>query len=123
MADPEETPSQSARPRRRLPRVSDLFDVTDDMITFADRYQQVWENEAKATIALGEFLNFRAQSLRQQVELMRLGTDSFKRYNAWSEAVFGVRPESLMRGVIDQMDRLRPQPRARDRDRRPPQEE
>jgi hypothetical protein len=100
-----------ARPRRRLPRMSDLLDVTDDMIAFADKYQQVWENEAKATISLGEFLNFRAQSLRTQVDLMRMGTDAFNRYNAWSEAIFGVRPESFMRGLMDTVDRLRPQPR------------
>ncbi len=105
--DPEANP----RARPRLPRVSDLFDVTDEMISFADKYQQVWENEGKATIALGEFLNFRAQSLRNQVDLMRMGSDSFRRYNQWSEAIFGVRPEQFMRGIMDQMDRLRPRER------------
>jgi hypothetical protein len=103
--------SERPRPERRLPRMSDIFDVTDDMIAFADKYQQVWESEAKATIALGEFLNFRAQSLRNQVDLMRMGTDSFRRYNEWSEAIFGVRPETFMRGLMDQMDRLRPRAR------------
>lgn len=106
-ADTGSTP----RPRPRLPRVSDLLDVTEDMIAFADRYQQVWENEGKATIALGEFLNFRAQSMRMQVELMRMGSDSFRRYNQWSEAIFGVRPEQFMNGIIDQMERLRPRER------------
>lgn len=99
-------------PRRRgLPRMSDLLDVTEEMIAFADTYQQAWENEAKATIALGEFLNFRAASLKNQVELMRLGNDAFRRYNEWSEALFGVRPETFMRGMLDQIDRLRPRPR------------
>ena len=110
MADtPDDTANAGApRPRRRLPRMSDLFDVTDDMIAFADKYQQVWENEARATLALGEFLQARSQSLRSQVDLMRMGTDAFQRYNAWSEAVFGVRPESFMRGLMDQMERFAP---------------
>ena len=104
-------PGDAPRARPRLPRVSDLLDVTEDMINFADKYQQVWENEAKATISLGEFLYFRAQSLRNQVDLMRMGSDSFRRYNQWSEAIFGVRPEQFMRGIMDQMDRLRPRER------------
>jgi hypothetical protein len=106
----------SATPRRRIPRVSDLLDVTEEMITFADKYQQVWEYEAKATIALGEFLNARAASLRVQVELMRMGSDAFRRYNEWSEALFGVRPDSFMRGILDQMERLSPRPRTRTRE-------
>lgn len=101
----------SAPPRR--PRVSDLLDVTDDMINFADKYQQVWENEAKATLALGAFLGARSASLRTQVELMRMGSDAFRRYNDWSEALFGVRPESFMRGLMDQMERIAPRPRTR----------
>jgi hypothetical protein len=110
---PQEPSSARPRARPRFPRVTDLLDVTDEMIAFADKYQQVWENEAKATIALGEFLNFRAQSLRSQVELMRMGSDSFRRYNEWSEAIFGVRPESFMRGLMDQLDRFRsPAPKA-----------
>ncbi|HEY8173980.1 MAG TPA: hypothetical protein VIH21_12910 [Dehalococcoidia bacterium] len=110
MADPpDETPPPGPRhrPRTRLPRITDLLDVTEDMIAFADKYQQVWENEAKATISLGEFLNFRAQSLRTQVELMKMGNDSFRRYNEWSEAIFGVRPETFMRGMMEQIDRFR----------------
>ena len=110
MANEEEgTP----RPRPHRPRVSDLLDVTDDMINFADKYQQVWENEAKATLALGEFLSARAASLRTQVELMRMGTASFQRYNNWSEALFGVRPESFMRGLMDSMERMAPRTRTR----------
>lgn len=113
MNEQPQDPAPRPRPARRFPRVTDLLDVTDDMIAFADKYQQVWENEAKATIALGEFLNFRAQSLRSQVELMRMGSDSFRRYNEWSEAIFGVRPESFMRGLMDQLDRFRtPAPKA-----------
>ena len=101
-----EEPSPRPSRRRGLPRMSDLLDVTEEMIAFADKYQQAWENEAKATIALGEFLNFRAASLKNQVELMRLGNDAFRRYNEWSEALFGVRPETFMRGMLDQIDRL-----------------
>jgi hypothetical protein len=94
--------------RRRLPGVSDLLDVTDEMIAFADKYQEVWEHEAKATLALGEFLHARSQSLRAQVELMRMGTEAFRKYSAWSEALFGVRPETFMQGFMDQMERWRP---------------
>ncbi len=106
----------TSTPRRRLPRVSDLLDVSEEMINFADKYQQVWENEAKATLALGEFLQARAGSLRTQVELMRMGSDSFRRYNEWSEALFGVRPDAFMRGILDQMERLTPRPRTRTRE-------
>jgi hypothetical protein len=88
--------------------MANLLDVTEDMIAFADTYQQAWENEAKATIALGEFLNFRAQALRKQVELMRMGTDAYRRYTAWSEALFGVRPEQMLQTFIDAMDSARP---------------
>ncbi|MEX0749487.1 MAG: hypothetical protein WD359_01650 [Dehalococcoidia bacterium] len=105
---------ENARSRpapRRLPRVTDLLDVTDDMIAFADRYQQVWENEAKATLALGEFLQARSASLKAQVELMRMGNDAFRKYSAWSEALFGVRPETFMQGMMDQMEWWRPAPR------------
>jgi hypothetical protein len=106
----------ASTPRRRPPRVSDLLDVNEDMINFADKYQQVWESEAKATLALGEFLNARSTSLRLQVELMRMGTDAYRRYNEWSEALFGVRPDSFMRGILDQMERLTPRPRTRTRE-------
>jgi hypothetical protein len=95
--------------RRGLPRMSDLLDVTDEMIAFADRYQQVWEHEARATLALGEFLSARSASLRAQVELMRMGNEAFRRYSAWSESLFGVRPETFMQGLMDQMERWRPQ--------------
>lgn len=100
-------------PRRSLPRVSDLLDVTDEMIAFADKYQQVWEHEAKATLALGEFLQQRSASLRAQVELMRMGNDAFRKYSAWSEALFGVRPETFMQGLMDQVERWRPSTRER----------
>ncbi len=108
MPDEPQQP-RAPRPRRRLPRVSDLLDVTDEMIAFADKYQQVWENEARATLALGEFLSARSGSLKAQVDLMKMGSESFRKYNAWSEALFGVRPESFMRGLMDTMERLRPQ--------------
>lgn len=102
MPQDRETDATRPRARARLPRVSDIFDITEEMITFADKYQQAWENEAKATLALGEFLNYRSASMRMQVELMRMGNDTFRRYVQWSEALFGVRPETFMRGFLDQ---------------------
>ena len=115
MPDEEQSSGPGPSPRR-LPRMSDLLDVTEDMIAFADKYQQVWEQEARATIALGEFMNARATSLRNQVDLMRMGNDSFRRYNSWSEAMFGVRPESIMRSMMDEIDRFRPRPRGAPRE-------
>ena len=103
----EDQDATPAAPRRRA-RISDVFDVSEDMINFADKYQQVWESEAKATLALGEFLSARAASLRSQVELMRMGTDSFRRYNDWSETLFGVRPDAFMRGLLDQLESFSP---------------
>ena len=85
-----------------------LLDVTDEMIAFADRYQQVWEHEARATLALGEFLAARSASLKAQVELMRMGSEAWRRYSAWSESLFGVRPETFMQGMMEQMERWRP---------------
>lgn len=102
MPQERENEARRARGRSRLPRVSDIFDITEEMIAFADKYQQAWENEAKATLALGEFLNYRSASMRMQVELMRMGNDTFRRYVQWSEALFGVRPETFMRGFLDQ---------------------
>jgi hypothetical protein len=95
--------------------MTSLLDVTEDMIAFADTYQQAWESEAKATMALGEFLNFRAQALRKQVELMRMGTDAYRRYTAWSESLFGVRPEQMLQTFVDAMEAARtpPPPRRR----------
>jgi hypothetical protein len=110
MADDQDAAAASTPPRRRA-RISDVFDVTEDMINFADKYQQVWESEAKATLALGEFLSARAASLRSQVDLMRMGTDSFRKYNDWSETLFGVRPDSFMRGLLDQLESFSPRGR------------
>ena len=104
MTDDPNTASET--PRRRLPRFSDMREVTDEMISFADKYQQVWEQEAKATLAFGEFLHARSQSLKLQVELMRLGTGAFRRYGDWSESLFGLRPEMFMNNFIDQAERL-----------------
>ena len=105
MPDDLDNTAQEA-PRRRLPRVSDLREVTDEMISFADKYQQVWEQEAKATLAFGEFLHSRSQSLKLQVELMRMGTGAFRRYGDWSESLFGLRPEMFMNNFIDQAERF-----------------
>ena len=98
--------ASSEPPRRRLPRFSDMRDVTDEMINFADKYQQVWEQEAKATLSFGEFLHARSQSLKLQVELMRMGTGAFQRYSDWSESLFGLRPEMFMNNFMEQAERL-----------------
>ena len=102
----EPDPASSPRMRRRLPRVSDLREVTDEMIAFADTYQQVFEQEAKATLALGEFLHAHSEALRLQVQLMRMGSDVYQRYNDWSAALFGLRPETFMDGIVAQIERL-----------------
>jgi hypothetical protein len=103
---PEARERPSSRPRRApgLPRISDLFNVTDEMIAFAEKYQKVWESEAKATLALGEFLGGRAESMRNQVELMRMGSDAFRRYTQWSEALLSLRPDTIMQAFMRPRD-------------------
>jgi len=96
--------------RPRLPRLSDLVDVTDEMITFVEKYQRVWEAESKAMLALGEFLGQRAESMRFQVEMMRMGSDSFRRYNDWSQALLQLRPDTLLQSF------MRPREEAGDKD-------
>src|SRR5437868_15372949 len=92
------------RPKRsrpaRLPRFSDLADVTDDMITFVEKYQRVWEAESKAMLALGEFLGQRSESMRFQVEMMRMGSDAFRRYNDWSSALLSLRPDTIIQSFM-----------------------
>ena len=92
---------RGARPRRpRLPGISDLVEAGDDMIAFVEKYQKVWEAESKAMIGLGEFLGARAESMRYQVELMRMGTDTFRRYLAWSEALMSLRPDTFLQSFL-----------------------
>ncbi len=96
-----ETSERGARPRRpRLPRISELVEAGDDMIAFVEKYQKVWEAESKAMIGLGEFLGARAESMRYQVELMRMGTDTFRRYLAWSEALMSFRPDTFLQSFL-----------------------
>ena len=70
------------------------------MIAFVEKYQKVWEAESKAMIGLGEFLGARAESMRYQVELMRMGTDTFRRYLAWSEALMSLRPDTFLQSFL-----------------------
>ena len=98
---PEARERPSSRPRQSgLPRISDLFDISEEMITFAEKYQKVWESEAKATLGLGEFLGGRAESMRYQVELMRMGSDAFRRYTQWSEALLSLRPDTIIQSFM-----------------------
>ncbi len=91
--------------RPRLPRFSDLFDVSEEMITFAEKYQKVWESESKAMLALGEFLGGRSESMRYQVEMMRMGSDAFRRYSQWSEALLNLRPDTIIQSFMRPSDR------------------
>jgi hypothetical protein len=100
MPEAHERPASRTRRSSRLPRLSDLFDVSDEMITFVEKYQKVWESEAKATLALGEFLGGRAESMRYQVELMRMGSDAFRRYTRWSEALLSLRPDTFIQAFM-----------------------
>lgn len=70
------------------------------MIAFVENYQKVWEAESRAMLALGEFLGARAESMRLQVELMRMGSDTFRRYIDWSEALLSLRPDTLLQSFI-----------------------
>ncbi len=96
-----------APPFGRLPRFGDLLEVSDEMIAFVEKYQQVWQNESRAMLALGEFLGARADSLRAQVELMRMGSDAFRRYTSWSDAILGLRPEAFVQAWLRSLERFR----------------
>jgi hypothetical protein len=102
MPEARERPSSrsSSAGRPRLPRFSDLFDISEEMITFAEKYQKVWEAESKAMLALGEFLGGRSESMRYQVEMMRMGSDAFRRYSQWSEALLNLRPDTLIQNFM-----------------------
>lgn len=81
-------------------RMRDLVDTSDDVIQFVERYQKVWEAEGKAMIALGEFLTLRSESMKYQVEMMRMGNESFRRYNDWLEALMSLRPDTLLSSIL-----------------------
>ncbi len=100
MPDARERPSSRSPRGPRLPRFSDLLDVSDEMIAFVEKYQQVWAAESKAMLGLGEFLGARAESMRYQVELMRMGTGTFRRYTEWSEALLSLRPDTLIQSFM-----------------------
>jgi hypothetical protein len=100
---PERAHKRPPRSRLGLPRISDLIDVSDEMIAFVEKYQQVWANEARAMHALGEFLGARSDSLRTQVELMRMGSDAARRYTSWADALMGFRPEAFVESWMQAM--------------------
>ena len=70
------------------------------MITFVEKYQRVWEAESKAMLALGEYLGQRSESMRFQVEMMRMGSDAFRRYNDWSQALLSLRPDTIIQSFM-----------------------
>lgn len=86
-------------------RMRDLADVSDDVISYVEKYQKVWETEGRAMIALGEFLTLRAESMRYQAEMMRMGNDAFKRYNEWLEALMSFRPDTIMQAFMRPLER------------------
>lgn len=101
MTEARERPSsRPASKRTRVPGISDLLDVSEEMIAFVEKYQKVWESEAKATLALGEFLGGRAESMRYQVEMMRMGSGAFRRYVQWSEALMSLRPDTFLQSFM-----------------------
>ena len=99
--------SRARSPLSAIPRFGDLLDVTDEMITFVEKYQEVWKQESRAMLALGEFLCARSESLRAQVELMRMGSGTARRYAAWSDALLGMRPEAIVQAWMQAMPRTR----------------
>ena len=86
-------------------RLRDLVETSDDVISFVEKYQKVWEAEGKAMIALGEFLTLRSDSMRYQLEMMRMGNDAFRRYNDWLEALMSLRPDTLLQAFLRPPDR------------------
>jgi hypothetical protein len=108
MSEPREREDAHARRRPRTP-LGSIYEATDEMIAFVDRYQQAWEAESRAMLALGEFLHARAESLRLQAEMMRMGSDTFRRYTSWSEALMNLRPDALLQSWLSQTPRGRQQ--------------
>ena len=100
MAEPNDRAGRETRPPLRFMRLRDLVETSDDVIQFVDRYQKVWEAEGKAMIALGEFLTLRSESMKYQLEMMRMGNDAFKRYNEWLEALMSLRPDTLLSSFL-----------------------
>ena len=94
-----------SRPPLRFMRLRDIVETSDDVISFVEKYQKVWEAEGKAMIALGEFLTLRSESMRYQVEMMRMGNDAFRRYNDWLEAIMSLRPDTLLQALLRPPDR------------------
>ncbi len=89
-------------------RLKDIVETSDDVISFVDKYQKVWEAEGKAMIALGEFLTLRSESMRYQVDMMRMGNDGFRRYNEWLEAIMSLRPDNLIQALLRPPERSSP---------------
>ncbi|HYM16769.1 MAG TPA: hypothetical protein VEZ14_14550 [Dehalococcoidia bacterium] len=101
MPDEPERPAPRRRPPPRLvPRIGDLLDTSEEMIAFVEKYQNVWEAESRAMLAMGEFLGARAEAMRYQAELMRMGTDTFRRYVDWSEALLSLRPDTIIQAFL-----------------------
>jgi hypothetical protein len=110
MADAADERPSEPPPFAGIPGVADLFEASDEMLAFLDTYQRVWEQESRAMHALGDFLGARAESLRLQAELMRGGSEAFRRYARWSERLLGLRPESMMQAWLRFFERPRPGP-------------
>jgi hypothetical protein len=100
MADSNDRASRETRGPLRFMRLKDLVETSDDVISFVEKYQKVWEAEGKAMISLGEFLTLRSESMKYQVEMMRMGNDAFKRYNDWLEALMSLRPDTLLQSML-----------------------
>lgn len=77
-----------------------MLDASDELIAFVEKYQQAWQHESRAMTALGEFLAARADALRTQAELMRMGSDVARRYAAWSDALLSLRPEAIVQSWL-----------------------
>ncbi|MBF6601222.1 MAG: hypothetical protein IVW36_12015 [Dehalococcoidia bacterium] len=116
---PDERPQDGAasaagarRARGGVPRFGDMLSPSDDMIAFVEKYQQAWRHESRAMIALGEFMTARADALRTQAELMRMGSDVARRYRAWSDALLSLRPEAIVQPWLQMRPPRRGGPKA-----------
>ena len=110
MAESREGPSSRSRGARvpRMPRISDFLDASEEMIEFVEKYQKVWAAESKAMLSLGEFLGARAESMQYQVEMMRMGSGTARRYVEWSEALLALRPDTLIQSFMRPPGRSNP---------------
>jgi hypothetical protein len=45
-------------------------------------------------------MSARSESMRYQVDLMRMGSGAFRRYTEWSQALLSLRPDTILQSFM-----------------------